>query len=675
MKLVTKHFEDKAEVAVVIPMHRIVVVDCSGSMYGELPKLRNHLKNKLPTLVEPEDTLTLIWFSSRGDCGTIFENLQISTAKDLQSVNTAIDRFLVARGLTGFKDPLEKVVQLAIDSTDRPVSMTFMSDGGENQSSRSEIIKVCTKVADHVASSVVVSYGYYADDAFLTQMAEEMGGEMIGAGDFQSYTDVLTRSLTTRSSGKLKVVEGLPLDTLIVGHMDQSYVTVKPDASGKAAFPSNCIAYSFFQGSGDIETVEDEFAAVQVVGALIQRGESDKALELSGLIGDESLFNVVQNAFSKQDFNRVVSFVGDYEPFKDKPRNLKLKQDPNAYNVLTLLMDLADTEGNLLHISHPEFSYNAIGGKREVVADEGGFKPEFSSKEGEVKAAISTLKFDEDRPNVSILTRRDGTVSLPDNELGFGNSVESFIWRNYAIIRDGIVNVKKLPVVLTKATYDLLVQNGIPLEPFKINATYVIDVSNMPVINRSMAAPVTAKDMFTWQFDLYKLRVAQKILNSRIEKPEFSEDFAKKYGAEGALFLKQYGVTPSGFSPKSVKGESVDAYVAKALEIGLSGLNSIPKISDVEADIAAGKSLTPSKEVVANVLKDLAPVTDNETALKLLKGNIATLRDKIIKAKFGVILGRKWFTDLGSYENTTLEMNFGLSKKIKATAELVDKEV
>ena len=675
MKLVTKHFDDTQTKDIVVPMQRIVVVDCSGSMYGELPKLRTQLKNKLPTMVAPEDTLTLIWFSSRGECGTIFENLNIATAQDLQAVNNAIDRFLVARGLTGFKDPLEKVVELAIANSDRPSSLNFMSDGGENQSSRAEIIKVCSKVADSVASSVVVSYGYYADDAFLTQMAEEMGGEMIGAGDFQSYTDVLTRSLNTRASGKRKVVEGLPLDTMIVGHMEVSYVTAKADASGKVALPSNCIAYSYFTGSGDIEQVEDEFAAVQVVGALVQRGESDKALELSGLIGDETLFNTVQNAFSKQDFNRVVALVGAYQPFVDKPRNLKLKQDPTAYNVLTLLMDLADTEGNFLHISHPEFSYSAIGGKRETVSDEGGFKPEFSSKEGEVKAAISTLKFDEDRPNVSILTRREGTVSLPKNNLGFGESVESFIWRNYAIIRDGIVNVKKLPVVLTKATYDLLVQNGIPLEPFKINTTYVIDVSNMPVINRSMAAPVTAKDMFTWQFDLYKLRVSQKILNSRIEKPEFSEDFAKKYGEEGALFLKQYGVTPGGFSPKTVKGESVDAYVAKALEIGLAGLNSIPKISDVEADIAAGKTLTPAKQVVAKALKDLAPVTDNEAALKLLKGNIAILRDKIIKAKFGVILGRKWFTDLGSYENTTLEMNFGLSKPIKCTAELVDKEV
>lgn len=675
MKLVTKHFEEKADVSVVIPMQRIVVVDCSGSMYGELPKLRTQLKNKLPTMVAPDDTLTLIWFSSRGECGTIFENLNITNAKDLQAVNTAIDRFLVARGATGFKDPLEKVVELAIASSDRPVSLNFMTDGGENQSSRSEIIKVCTKVADTVASSVVVSYGYYADDAFLTQMAEEMGGEMIGAGDFQSYTDVLTRSLNTRASGKRKIVECLPLDTMIVGHMDESYVTAKADASGKVAMPSNCIAYSYFTGSGDIAEVEDEFAAVQVVGALVQRGESDKALELSGLIGDETLFNTVQNAFSKQDFNRVVALVGAYHPFVDKPRNLKLKQDPNAYNVLTLLMDLADTEGNFLHISHPEFSYSAIGGKRETVADEGGFKPVFSSKEGEVKAAISTLKFDEDRPNVSILTRREGSVSLPKNDLGFGESVDSFIWRNYAIIRDGIVNVKKLPVVLTKATYDLLKQNGIPLEPFKVNTTYVIDVSGMPVINRSMAAPVTAKDMFTWQFDLYKLRVSQKILNSRIEKPEFSEDFAKKYGEDGAAFLKQYGVTPGGFSPKTTKGESVDAYVAKALEISLSGLNSIPKISDVEADIAAGKNLTPAKQVVAKALKDLEPITDNEAALKMLKVNIAILRDKIIKAKFGVILGKKWFTDLGSIENTTLEMNFGLSKPIKASAELVDKEV
>jgi hypothetical protein len=339
-------------------------------------------------------------------------------------------------------------------------------------------------------------------------------------------------------------------------------------------------------------------------------------------------------------------------------------------------MDLADTEGNYLHISHPEFKYSAIGSKRESAPDENGFIPVFTSKTGEVKAEISALKFDEDRPNVSILTRRDGQVSLPDNDFGFGNAVDSFIWRNYAIVRDGIVNVSKLPVVLTKATYDLLIANGIQLEPFKVNQTYVIDVSTMPVINRSMAQPMTAREMFDMDFELYQLRTAQKILNSRIEKPEVSAEYASKFGPEAAEFLKKYGVGPGGFSPKTVKGEAIDPYIAKALEVKISGLSGIPKVSEVEDDVKAGKKLTPSKQVMANKLKALEPTVGKEAeALWALKKNMSVVRDRLIKAKFGIILCRKWFTDLGSYDNTELTLDYGLGKPLKATVNLVDKEV
>lgn len=675
MKLVTKHFDKTLARDVKVPMKRVVVVDCSGSMSGELPKLRTHLKNKLPTMVAPEDTISLIWFSGRNEAGFIFQDLQINSALDLATVNTAIDRFLKPIGLTGFKEPLNLVVSMAVKDSDMPISLTFMTDGGENQSPKSEIIEVCSKLSNQIATSVMVSYGYYADEKFLNQMAEELGGEMIGAGDFQSYVDLLDRSLNTRASSKKLVATNLPTTGLIVGHLESSYVTVKANASGQGTFPSNTIAYSYLEGSGELDLVEDEYAAVQVVGALIQRGEADVAVQLAGLIGDEELFKTVQNAFSKQDYNRVVSMVGPYQPFVTAPRNTNLKQDPNAYNVLTLLMDLAEQEGNYLHISHPEFVYSAIGSKRNAIPDENGFVPKFTNKDGEVKAAITTLKFDSDRPNISILTRRDGQVSLPDNDFGFGNSIDSFIWRNYAIVRDGIVNVKKLPVVLTKASHDLLTMNGIPLEPFKVNTTYVIDVSKMPVINRSMTTPMTAAEICKMQFEIYNLQVSQKIINSNIEKPEASAEFSSKYGEDATLFLKKYGVTPGGFGPKTEAGESVDPYIAKALVVKLGGLSSIPKIEDVKADVLAGKKLTASKKIVADKLKQLENITDFVQAKQAIKTNLCKANDAMVKAKFGIILGKKIFTDMKNWDDNTIEIDFGFDKPLTCTVSLVDIQI
>ena len=84
------------------PVHHVLVLDCSGSMYSDLPLIREQLKSKLPTLLGEDDTITLIWFSGRGECGILFEAVK-PTLKDLADINRAIDRWLRPVGLTGFK--------------------------------------------------------------------------------------------------------------------------------------------------------------------------------------------------------------------------------------------------------------------------------------------------------------------------------------------------------------------------------------------------------------------------------------------------------------------------------------------------------------------------------------------------------------------------------------------
>jgi hypothetical protein len=555
-----------------------------------------------------------------------------------------------------------------------------MSDGGENQSSKAAIMKVCEVLSDYVDSATFVEYGYYADHNMIMDMAETVGAEVVQAENFQSYTDSLDKALQGRSSGKRIVVENIEAD-FVVGSQQDGFIIMKPDASGKVAFPSNVIAYSVIEGSGDNVEITSNIDAAYMVSALIQRGDTQTAMSVAAAIGDVDIYKTVENAFSKQDYAVAVEKANSYGSgkmalYSTAPKQANLMPDPNAYNVLTLLMDLASEPGNYLEVTHPEFQYSAIGGKRDSVPDANGFVPKFSDKNGDILAEITTLKFDEDRPNISMLVRREGTVSLPDNEHGFGNSIESFIWRNYAIVRDGIVNVRKLPLRLSKATHDLLTQNGVITEPFKVNKTYIIDTKALPVINRSMVESVwTAKQMFERQFDLYTQQVRFKILGTMFEKAEFAPAFASKYGDEATAFLKEYGVTPGGFSPKTVKGESVDPYLAKTLEIKMSGLNTIPKIDDVKKAVADGKKLTPSQQVVANQLKYIGDIENPEKAYNETRKTVREIRDQIVMAKFGIILGKKWFPDFASYEEDTLEMDFNLGKLIKCQAVLADKEV
>src|SRR5690606_33154394 len=79
---------------------------------------------------------------------------------------------------------------------------------------------------------------------------------------------------------------------------------------------------------------------------------------------------------------------------------------------------------------------------------------------------IDKLVFNETRPNVSVQTRRAGTVDLKARKNGNFKKVpdqfQTFIYRNYSIVRDGIINVDRLPVRLTKATLKSLTDAGMP---------------------------------------------------------------------------------------------------------------------------------------------------------------------------------------------------------------------
>jgi len=576
--------------------------------------------------------------------------------------------------------------------TKQNFSLSFMTDGystiGE---SKTEILDICKQLSDKLDSVTFVEYSHWADSKMILDMAEEAGGSVVLAENFTNYQESLESTFKTSASGK-KIKLNKITSEYVIGNLPDGFVIAKPDAVGTVTLPANTLSYSYFEGTGNIDSlsIAPEFGGqgqhcAYAVSALILKGQLDQALYLAGVIGDEVLYNQVQNSFSKQDYAVTVDLANKIGScklnlFSTKPRQSNLIPDENSYNVLTMLMDLAEGDGNYLDISHPDFEYNSIGGKRDIaeVGEEGStFKPVFMDKSDSVKAEIKALKFDEDRPNINILVKRDGNVTLPPNDLGFGETFESYIWRNYAIVRDGIINVRKLPVVLSKATYDLFSQLGVVTEEFKVGKTFVIDTKKWPIINRSMVKPVTAKNLFDLNFELYVLRVKQKVLGSKIEKPEVGLKFSAKFGEEGAKFLKELGIGEGGFSPKTTKGEAVDPYMAKVLEVKMAGLNSIPSVKDVEKAIAAGKSLTPSFKVMSDVidaLSGLLTINEYTAELSKVKKEIKDLLNQIVMIKFGIIIGKKWFSDI-TMENPTLELEFNLGNKIVGTMELTDKAV
>ncbi len=195
------------------PVNHIMVIDCSGSMSYELPNIRKQLKNKLSNLMKDGDTISIIWFSGRNDCGILKEEVEVKSLKTLQDLNDSIDRWLKPVGLTAFNPPLviaKQVIERIRKNRPQGIfSLMYLTDGYNNDSSWSDVMSSLKALENDLAASTFVEYGYYADTQRLNQMAELVGGEKVMAESFDVYDVVFENKISKglTSSGKKQLVD------------------------------------------------------------------------------------------------------------------------------------------------------------------------------------------------------------------------------------------------------------------------------------------------------------------------------------------------------------------------------------------------------------------------------------------------------------------------------------
>lgn len=140
------NIEFKNAVSKPTPTNHVFVCDVSGSMYNELPKIRKHLKANLASLVKQDDTVSILYFSSKGDYGTVFRGEKVSNVSDLSNICAAIDRYLKPTGCTGFVEPLNLAAEIATDlqsENGNLNSLIFLTDGYDNCWRTDDILKAC----------------------------------------------------------------------------------------------------------------------------------------------------------------------------------------------------------------------------------------------------------------------------------------------------------------------------------------------------------------------------------------------------------------------------------------------------------------------------------------------------------------------------------------------------
>lgn len=756
-----------------IPTNHFVIIDCSGSMSYDLPKIREQLKRKLPKLLKEKDTISIIWFSGRGQFGALLKGEPVATLTDLQEVERAIDRWLKPVGLTGFKEPIETAGDVVAEVSKRTpgsvASLFFMSDGCDNIWPRPEILKAIEKVAGKFASAAFIEYGYYADRPLLTNMAEKAGGTLIFAEDFDRYAPTFEAAITKKQSGAPRVevtVPGDPIGGFVYAISDGDLITYAVEA-GKASMAKDMREFWFLSptpigelSARDIaansktyseniapfttkpsEVIGSLGAAYAAVSLFAVRMKPNVVYPLLKAIGDVRLIEQFSTCFGKQRYSEFQAtsqkaafgegcFLDGWDPNK-VPRE-------DALTVLDVLQLLASDEKNRVLLDHSDFKYSRIGRGRldasdqlteaeqqelqELTAKLASEKSAAKVKEYSIKIAaltankpdalkfeadpapdgypISSLTFNEDRPNVSFLIRKTGIVDISSRQApsGLPAKIPTNIFRNYAVIKDGLVNIELLPARVTRDTYCKLRDEGVIPLPADNTALdpltdIVINLRALPVVNSKMIKEVSAKTFFETQYALCEAQAEQKVYNAYTKDllpSKRSEGIAARYGEAAATWLKDMGITDGGFSPKAVQAEATDFYMGKELKVSLKGLSKLPSLKEAKEQITKGKInaggalMEPTVKLVEGFLASDAyqKAAEKERVLeawlegqtKAAKAKTRNLIFQVAQTTFALIVGQVWFNEFSSLEENSMTITVGKAQ-IDCKAEMREIEI
>lgn len=649
--------------------HRIFCIDVSGSMFGELADIRRQLKNKIPTAIRENDYMTLIWFSGKGQFGTIFEHISINDLKDLSNINSAIDRYLKTVGLTGFVEPIKLAKKLAETYIEQP-QVFFLTDGGENSWNIHECEKAFEDMKD--IPLIIVEYQYYCDRVFLQKLADLSNAVTIFNENFESY-DVSFDSYMKNKVSKMKTVEsGLPIIYIDNG----TFVSKMPTAESLGMFRipmhvdqvwkvDSLLSFEFptYEREKTDVTVNEVYLTMLYA---LQTKQPDLMEKCINVLGDVYITKQYSVCFSKQDksrlFEHIMNCVIDPNIFAFKEGvNIDYKVDDNAFTIVDLLQLIQGDEKSLYYAYHPSVNYNRIS--KEIKDDENEFIPNRDL------GSSFNLVYHQSRANISLGCQVLGHEKNKATEVI--KPITAF--RNYTIVKDGIKNMDTIAVSFSEETYQKLKDTNLFAElgeHYQKDKVYVLNLKNLPVVNRKFAkVAFTSVDFCQHHVELHAIKSQMKYVKKMIQNNTIVEQKDGDVEDEKQVFERKKA------DPSVVR----DFYMAPELQVKIAKCSSIPTVNEKLLTKLEGPEakLTLSEFLMYAIHAEYKcqPTIEQKlnwlyTKQNQLKQTIHELTTYLEQAKMALLIGGCWFSNCTV--DTKTFMTVFESKQFEVTIEIND---
>lgn len=699
--------EFKNAVATQSPTNHVFVADVSGSMYSVLPKIRAHLKNNLASLVKPNDTVSIIYFSSKGQCGSVFVGEKVNSINDLTNIHAAIDKFLRPIGCTGFVEPLNLSADIAKQLSDvngNLNSLIFMTDGYDNEWQDAQIINACVKLPMVFSDITFLEYGYYCNRPLLEKMAEATNALHTFTETYADYEPAFEAVISANTAKRIEVNVGdathvvyIDGDRIYTVNATNSIVLIPESISTVWAISNDAIE--------TVDTLEDEQLLYVVLYNAIHTMNPDLAWKVLKKLGDIKLIKAYDNCFTKQDYSNAKDMISDAVIDSSKRFlegvNYNMVPDENAITLSDVIKTLINSNA-MIDIKSEYFSYNRTGRasvqkdddtidklseqianastveERKELAMQLALHEEWTPKfeNTETLVPMNKLVGNGSRPNISIQTDMKGVVAIPLSaqvEHGLPSEIATKIYRNYTVVKDGIINMKSVPVIVPVETLAELDALAVPYTVYTSERSIVgevainVDLTSAPLVNRAMTKGLSGETFMHNAVKLQGLKARQKVLKFYREElvgKVNAVGLTNLYGADAAKFLSENGIRDYGFAPKTTRAESTDMYMSKELNVKIKGLSALPAVNAVLKKIATGKKLNAADHLMYIAIQDF------DTAKSLygedvegLKGWITTqakqaidsvrvLESDMSKVMYGIVVAKSWFCDMDLEETS-----------------------
>lgn len=584
--------------------HIVMVLDCSGSMWGQMAALRSMVV-KLLTLEEYRDAdvlVSVLSFSSAGDLMTHASRVKISDFMAPGSAALEEVSRLSTRGLTCISQGLRAIPALV-----RPGEVTaavVLSDGFANDRSpgaeKREIDVIVEDLRKLPGLFVnTISLGDWADFKLLSFMANACSGTCFQTPTAKEVYDVLHET-TTLVAGSTSPALDLPLGNSdyqvflsamgrkIVGGSQALLVRGLRPEDDKAVYRYRKVEAAEYNAStlpvcGDNANLAPVFAFAK---AKLAEGEINTAKYAICATRDQDLLSAHARALVSNEIAAMSAAVeaatldGNAGHTTSTTYGLPNAGILSVLGVLSILSDYArDVTVDLaaLRSGYKKRSVKRVAGTR--LPDGTVEKPWVKTAFRDPSEWCNVSSFDINRNNATVNMLLTRAINLMDSASGAvipevaGIKLDLSSFNNYTIVGDGLLNVQSLSIrIANKRLFRALVSaNVLPDGNFDPTTTYTISFDGRPLIAYDATFATT---MLDGVFDrVASLKVMSSILSacSKGQSDAYTPDQVaelKKHCLSTSLYFNAPTTTEYADLQKALADGEVDTRISYKVDFG-----------------------------------------------------------------------------------------------------------